>query len=718
MKHIIKYICYITIFIIPPYISTAQISTKDFEDALLRANAKAAAKEIEKLAKEMFNEAKSVYEREIINSLNNVSRRDKTKNPYAYRIKIDNLSKICYFASDAEARRFVNEIESSRKAALNIFKEAKWNTKAYADAYNEVVRPIEQQLISMMGSPVTMQKVKNSYYKGNAASKETEQNSNRYITNREQKLGIYANKLNKTGTLTIKQKEVSTKAINQLDNLNANFGEREKSAAYYDQSGILHLDPNAKIATQQDDWDQTWRKSYANELKKGQEDAISLIKLHPLQNTFNVDLNSYSKEELTELAKEFKQHQLLSCMSQNVYHELDDVKTTQDLVNAGYKIMSSEINPGLIHDIIHKYLNNEIDFKANVYYNTKEGKWVIAYAGQDLAQEGYISCIPGAIDYNDPQNTISQKFTNDVILGIIRTEYPDYESVSPEEKEAIYKEVTSRITLTGHGIGGRFATMNGILMGINTVVYNPAYIPSAMNEMIETNSQLKWNAENLITTINTTDDSFTKFQNDPSYFIKENLRYRYEVLQKAKNFTTNITKDLAPIIGEKLTDEIGDKLTIELLKSIPSAAVAKTIPIVNTGQIALDIYKIIGTYNNDIKNIIQKNQPLYEDLLIAYNEYNVTKQRSTEELFGNQHNSSSSIVNPIDFNIANPIVDFNITNPIDSYRLKKFSKTKRISYGKTGKIIPNIGNPIKDINNAYNNGYNIITEYIKNHVSN
>lgn len=709
MKHIIKYICYITIFIIPPYISTAQISTKDFEDALLRANAKAAAKEIEKLAKEMFNEAKSVYEREIINSLNNVSRRDKTKNPYAYRIKIDNLSKICYFASDAEARRFVNEIESSRKAALNIFKEAKWNTKAYADAYNEVVRPIEQQLNRMMGSPVTMQKVKNSYYKGNAASKETEQNSNRYITNREQKLGIYANKLNKTGTLTIKQKEVSTKAINQLDNLNANFGEREKSAAYYDQSGILHLDPYAKIATQQDDWDQAWRESYANELKKDQEDAITLMKLYPLQNIFNIDLSSYSKEELNELAKEFKQHQLLSYMSHNVYHEEGEYGSAIKLLNAGYKIMSSETNPGPINDIIYKYCNNEDGFKADVYYNDKEKKWVIAYGGTDISvsKDGIADIVgtwlPGAIRYDEAQNKLSREFTNEIINQIINSEYPNYVNESRDKQEEIRKDVLSRLTFTGHSLGGRLATMNGILQGVETVVYNTAYIPFEMNEMIETNSQLKWNANNLVTSISTSDDPLTNIQDDPDYLT-----------QKIKEGATDLIKS----IKEGTIDLAKESLERAIKTSLPPIQLIENMELL--GELVG-----IGVFYTKIKNDAITDAVKANELI---NKSESKKYQGDPSITAALESLATLTVNeqeqPKDLKDMSfsEILQLSQKEPYDEVNINISTNTSKLlrlqCYGKRKFIQTNTGHGINGIENAYSNGYNIITEYIKNHVSN
>ena len=673
----------------PPYISTAQISTKDFEDAYLRANAKAAAKEMEKLAKELFNEAKSVYDKEIINLLNNLSKRDKTKNPYAYRIKIGNRSKVCYFASDAEARNFVNEIESSRKAALNAFKEVKWNTKDYADAYNEVIRPIEQQLNRMMGSPVTIQKVKNSYYKENAASKETEQNSNSYITNREQKLGIYANKLNKTGTLTIKQKEVSTKAINQLDNLNANFEEREKSAAYYDQSGILHLDPNAKIATQQDDWDQAWRESYANELKKDQEDD--------------------SKEELTELAKEFKQHQLLSYMSHNVYHEEGEYGSAIKLLNAGYKIMSSETNPGPINDIIYKYCNNEDGFKADVYYNDKEKKWVIAYGGTDISvsKDGIADIVgtwlPGAIRYDEAQNKLSREFTNEIINQIINSEYPNYVNESRDKQEEIRKDVLSRLTFTGHSLGGRLATMNGILQGVETVVYNTAYIPFEMNEMIETNSQLKWNANNLVTSRSTSDDPLTNIQDDPDYLT-----------QKIKEGATDLIKS----IKEGTIDLAKESLERAIKTSLPPIQLIENMELL--GELVG-----IGVFYTKIKNDAITDAVKANELI---NKSESKKYQGDPSITAALESLATLTVNeqeqPKDLKDMSfsEILQLSQKEPYDEVNINISTNTSKLlrlqCYGKRKFIQTNTGHGINGIENAYSNGYNIITEYIKNHVSN
>lgn len=709
MKRIIKYICYITIFIIPPYISTAQNSIRNLEDALQQANAKAAAKEIEKLAKEMFNEAKSVYDREIINSLNNVSRRDKTKNPYAYRIRIGSLSKICYFASDAEARRFVNEIESSRRAALNIFKEAKWNTKAYADAYNEIVRPIELQINRLMGSPVTMQKVRNSYYKEIEDVKGTKQNNNNYITNREQKLGIYANKLNKTGTLTIKQKEASTKAIAQLDNLNANFGEREKGTAYYDQSGILHLDPNAKIATQQDDWDQAWRKSYANELKKDQEDAITLIKLHPLQNIFNIDLRSYSKEELTELAKEFEQHQLLSCMSHNVYHEEGEYGSAIKLLNAGYKIMSSETNPGPINDIIYKYCNNEDGFKADVYYNDKEKKWVIAYGGTDISisKDGIADIVgtwlPGAIRYDEAQNKLSREFTNEIINQIINSEYPNYVNESRDKQEEIHKDVLSRLTFTGHSLGGRLATMNGILQGVETVVYNTAYIPFEMNEMIETNSQLKWNANNLVTSISTSDDPLTNIQDDPDYLTQKIKEGATDLIKSIKEGTINLAKE---------------SLERAIKTSIPAIQLIENMELL--GELVG-----IGVFYTKIKNDAITDAVKANELI---NKRESKKYQGDPSITAALESLATLTVNeqeqPKDLKDMSfsEIFQLSQKEPYDEINVNLSTNTSKLlrlqCYGKRKFIQTNTGHGINGIENAYSNGYNIIAEYIKNYASN
>lgn len=209
-----------------------------------------------------------------------------------------------------------------------------------------------------------------------------------------------------------------------------------------------------------------------------------------------------SPGQLRARADDYRRYRMLAACAELAYRpgesaDIDerrrDTLLTERLRALGAEPLTTDSSDSLsrsIASLVEKACRRTSGFKARAFRTA--GGYVLSFAGTEPEAADIITDIDGAFSITEPQNAAALRLTHDVLDALKRA--------------GLGKE---RLTLSGHSLGGRLASVGAIIHGIDAVAYNPANIPIDLHKQLTDSAPLADNADRHLVRIHSRGDELT-----------------------------------------------------------------------------------------------------------------------------------------------------------------------------------------------------------------